>query len=68
MNKLGIDVGYSTLKYVYLDNSDNLIDSNYIFHKGNIGKYYNELIEKIKLINKEPNILIGITGSLIIKN
>lgn len=64
MNKLGIDVGYSTFKYVYLDNSGNLIDSNYIFHKGNISKYYNELIEKIKRINKEPNILIGITGSL----
>ena len=34
MNKLGIDIGYSTLKYVYLDNNDNLIESNYIFHKG----------------------------------
>lgn len=64
MNKLGIDIGYSTLKYVYLDNNDNLIDSNYIFHKGNINKYYNELIEKVKQINKEPNIIIGITGSL----
>ena len=41
MNKLGIDIGYSTLKYVYLDNKNNLIDSNYIFHKGNIIKYYN---------------------------
>ena len=64
MNKLGIDIGYSTLKYVYLDNDDNLIDSNYIFHKGNINKHYNELIDKVKVINKEPNIVIGITGSL----
>jgi len=30
MNKLGIDIGYSTFKYVYLDNEDNLIESNYI--------------------------------------
>jgi len=64
MNKLGIDIGYSTLKYVYLDSNDNLIESNYIFHKGNINKYYSELIEKVKIINKESNIVIGITGSL----
>ena len=64
MYKLGIDIGYSTFKYVYLDNNNNLLDSNYIFHKGNINKYYIELIEKIKIINKENNIIIGITGSL----
>ena len=64
MNKLGIDIGYSTFKYVYLDSEDNLIESNYIFHKGNIIKYYNELIEKVKAINNETNIIIGITGSL----
>ncbi|OPJ55744.1 acyl-CoA dehydratase activase [Clostridium chromiireducens] len=64
MNKLGIDIGYSTLKYVYLDSNDNLIESNYIFHKGNIIKHYGELIEKVKIINKESNIIIGITGSL----
>ncbi|NRY59456.1 acyl-CoA dehydratase activase [Clostridium beijerinckii] len=64
MNKLGIDIGYSTLKYVYLDSNDNLIESNYIFHKGNINKYYSELIEKVKAINKESNMVIGITGSL----
>ena len=64
MNKLGIDIGYSTFKYVYLDSNNNLIESNYIFHKGNINKYYSELIEKIKIINKEKSIIIGITGSL----
>jgi predicted CoA-substrate-specific enzyme activase len=64
MNKLGIDIGYSTLKYVYLDSNDNLIESNYIFHKGNINEYYSELIERVKIINKESNIVIGITGSL----
>lgn len=64
MNKLGIDIGYSTFKYVYLDSNNNLIESNYIFHKGNIYKYYSELIEKIKANNKEKNIILGITGSL----
>jgi len=59
MNKLGIDIGYSTFKYVYLDSEDNLIESNYVFHKGNIIKYYSELVEKIKKINKETNIIIG---------
>ena len=26
MNKLGIDIGYSTFKYIYLDNKDNIIE------------------------------------------
>ncbi|OOM14489.1 acyl-CoA dehydratase activase [Clostridium saccharobutylicum] len=64
MNKLGIDIGYSTFKYVYLDSDNNLIESNYIFHKGNINKYYSELIGKVKANNKEKNIILGITGSL----
>ncbi|AGF58557.1 putative CoA-substrate-specific enzyme activase [Clostridium saccharoperbutylacetonicum] len=64
MNKLGIDIGYSTFKYVYLDSKNNLIESDYIFHKGNITKYYKELLEKIKASNKEKSIKIGITGSL----
>lgn len=64
MHRLGIDIGYSTFKYVYLDSNNNLLDSNYIFHKGNINKYYSELTEKIKIISKEDNIILGITGSL----
>jgi len=44
MNKLGIDIGYSTFKYIYLDNKDNIIEKGYIFHKGNIEKYYNEYL------------------------
>lgn len=59
MNKLGIDIGYSTLKYVYLDSNDNLIESNYIFHKGNINKYYSELIEKVKQLIKNQIWLLG---------
>lgn len=64
MNKLGIDIGYSTFKYVYLDCDNKLIDSGYIFHKGNIQKYYEELIEKLKEENHHENIILGITGSL----
>lgn len=33
-----------------MDNHSNLINSNYIFHKGNINKYYNELIESLRAI------------------
>ena len=68
MNKLGIDIGYSTFKYVYLDSEDNLIESNYIFHKGNIIKYYSELIEKIKITNKENKYNYWNNRKLIIKN
>ena len=64
MNKLGIDIGYSTFKYIYLDNKDNIIEKGYIFHKGNIEKYYNELINKVKLKNKDKKLIFGITGNL----
>ena len=64
MNKLGIDVGYSTFKYVYLDCENKLIDSGYVFHKGNIEKHYKELIEKLKMEYNNDEIIIGVTGSL----
>lgn len=63
MRKLGIDIGSSTFKYVYLDEDDNKIDSGYIFHKGEVDKYFKELVESIKKENKEE-ILLGITGAL----
>lgn len=64
MNKLGIDIGYSTFKYIYLDNKENIIEKGYIFHKGNIEKYYNELINKVKLENKDKELIFGLTGNL----
>ena len=63
MNKLGIDIGYSTFKYVYLNNEDEVIEKGYKFHKGNIEKYYNELINKI-VLNDNEELVLGITGSL----
>lgn len=64
MNKLGIDIGYATFKYVYLDEEGNLIDSNYIFHKGNIKKCFRKLIDRLKNKSSEKDIILGITGSL----
>lgn len=65
MKKLGIDIGSSTFKYVYLDEDDKLIKSNYIFHKGKIKDCFKNLIEYIKKENTEDNeIILGITGSL----
>lgn len=63
MKKLGIDIGYSTFKYIYLDDDDKIIDKGYEFHKGNIEKYYKNLIKKINL-EDEKEIVLGITGSL----
>lgn len=63
MNKLGIDIGYSTFKYVYLDQEDSIIDKGYYFHKGNIEKYFDELINKIKS-DSDEELIVGITGSL----
>lgn len=63
MNKLGIDIGSSTFKYVYLDENNNIIDTNYIFHKGKIKKYFNKLIKKLQN-NNEKNIFLGISGAL----
>lgn len=63
MNKLGIDIGYSTFKYVYLDEMDEVIFKGYEFHKGKIEKYYSEVIDKIKSDNNEE-LILGITGSL----
>lgn len=63
MNKLGIDIGYSTFKYVYLNDRDEIIDKGYEFHKGKVEKYYNELINKIRL-NIDEELILGITGSL----
>ncbi|MDO5518229.1 MAG: BadF/BadG/BcrA/BcrD ATPase family protein, partial [Clostridium sp.] len=64
MNKLGIDVGYSTFKYIYLNSEDELIDSGYVFHRGNIQKHYQKLIKKIKEENNDEKIILGITGNL----
>lgn len=63
MNKLGIDIGYSTFKYVYMNSNDEVIEKGYEFHKGNVEKYYNELLDRIKDKN-EDKLILGITGSL----
>lgn len=63
MNKLGIDIGYSTFKYVYINSNDEVIEKGYEFHKGNVEKYYNELLDRVKDKN-EDKLILGITGSL----
>ena len=64
MFKLGIDVGYSTFKYVCLDHENKLIKKGYDFHKGNIREVYNSLINEIKEFIEDKEILLGLTGSL----
>ena len=62
MKKLGIDIGYSTFKYLYLNDSDEVIDKGYKFHKGKVENFYKELLDKIGL--DDDDLILGITGSL----
>lgn len=63
MYKIGVDVGYSTFKYVILDNSDNVVKRDYFFHKGKVEIYYNQLIKKIEAIDGQQFVM-GIVGNL----
>ncbi|EJP6471441.1 CoA activase [Clostridium botulinum] len=64
MFKVGIDIGYSTFKYVVLDKNNKVIKKDYLFHKGKIEKEYNNLLVAIKDIVNDKKIAFGITGSL----
>lgn len=61
--KVGIDIGYSTFKYVILDNDNNLIKKDYFFHKGKVEIYYKKLIKELKVLGDE-RFVVGIVGNL----
>lgn len=47
-------MSYSILKYVYLDNNDNLGDNDYIFHKRNINNMSDSYFDKkLGILNNE---------------
>ncbi|WP_028307103.1 acyl-CoA dehydratase activase [Desulfitibacter alkalitolerans] len=47
MNSLGIDIGYSSIKFVLVDEDFKVIESAYILHKGQIRKELGQYINKI---------------------
>lgn len=44
--KLGLDIGNSTLKMVLLDNDNNILLSDNLYHYGNIDKYIEILLNR----------------------
>ena len=64
MYKLGIDIGNSTFKYIYMNEADEVIEKGYLFHKGEIEKYYNALVKKVQSIAEGKEIALGIVGAL----
>ena len=61
---LGIDIGSTTLKWVLLDNNNNIIDKNYVRHCANHGVV---LLEELQALMQKivPSMLrIGMTGSV----
>lgn len=64
MYKLGIDIGYSTFKYVCLDHEDKVVKRGYHFHKGKIEDLYNSLVNEIKEVVDGKEIILGLKGTL----
>ncbi|MCD5410447.1 MAG: acyl-CoA dehydratase activase, partial [Clostridiales bacterium] len=60
---VGIDIGYSTLKCVVLDNADEKIYDNYIFHHGDAIKALKEELVLIVDRFKIRDCYVGVTGS-----
>ncbi len=48
MYRLGIDIGYSTFKYIILDDNEREIGSEYLFHRGNIDAAFRNMLQKIE--------------------
>ncbi len=64
MVSIGIDIGYSTLKFVVLNKKKEIVHDNYIFHHGNINEL---LVRELKYITKELEIesaFVGIVGDV----
>lgn len=62
MYRLGVDIGYSTFKYIIVDGKEQEIGSEYVFHRGNIEAAFNNMLEKIENEYKITEFYFGITG------
>ena len=59
MISIGIDIGYSSIKFAIIDEKDRLIYDKYVPHKGHIRSVFIENIEKIINQYKSENIFYG---------
>ncbi|MDF2633324.1 MAG: CoA-substrate-specific enzyme activase [Pelosinus sp.] len=62
MHRLGVDIGYSTFKYIIVDDMEQEIGSEYMFHRGNIEAAFSNMLQKIENQYKVKEFYFGITG------
>ena len=62
MYRVGVDIGYSTFKYIIVDDKEQEISSEYVFHRGNIEAAFMSMLEKIENEYKIKECYFGITG------
>ena len=63
MYKLGIDAGSTTVKFVILDNNNNVIYKSYKRHLTKVKETIIEEVKNIKNILNDNDIKVAITGS-----
>lgn len=64
MYRVGVDIGYSTFKYIIVDDKEREIGSEYVFHRGNIEAIFINMLQKIETEYKIKEFYFGITGDL----
>jgi predicted CoA-substrate-specific enzyme activase len=62
MHRLGVDIGYSTFKYIIVDDKEQEIGSEYFFHRGNIEAAFSNMLQTIENEYKIKEFYFGITG------
>lgn len=62
MYRIGVDIGYSTFKYIITDDKEQEIGSEYVFHRGNIEAAFISMLDKIEKEYKIKEFYFGITG------
>lgn len=63
INKIGIDIGSTTLKTVVLNSTNNVIHKSYVRHKAGIGEVFLAEITKIAALFPDTAFKISMTGS-----
>lgn len=61
--RIGIDVGSTTIKYVVMDNDNNIIHKSYERHLSQITEKTLDVLKTVRKITGESNVLLAISGS-----
>ena len=63
MKQLGLDIGSTTLKYVLLDEKNQLLASTYQRHGAKIGEKLDEILGRFEAEYPGEDVLLTISGS-----